>query len=873
MHTVDNTSASRVHCGDVRGDKPTLLPTTKIEYAQDLKFIQPKQVNYPVWSSILSIASLILMTALSTWMFLCLTNPNVNFTSFGFANYQINSSLAAWAWLPFLFTIFGAGVGALFEIYLLVTGTPFVQTRSKATTFIRNIRLLNLAPVSVTIFFAVCCMVITDPGLRLGALYLSGFIGAGLAFALFFSGAPNAVLLTLVGFQALQIILVLTNLPIIGGWVVAALLIGQAMAQMTAFVITAGTPLRSTGFHVTSTFAGICLFAAMVLINSQNPNFSYQVAPSFGTNTLLFWGLVITCMSGLVVTCKCFPKTYNNWRSSFSNAIWTVIYFVLVSAKRFPKPFNLSTVYNKKAPKPIALRPYYTQHPEYLPAGLKVPAAERLEGNVSIFYQLVTKAKKIFALIAIFDHFFPQSNVKTPMTYKKRMEVWSDGSNYWPSMFTKTIFGYSIPGKTLSKAPSTAIKTYKNGQLLAYLAECGVASPLLQSAPESHSGMLMIDLRHLEQYETKPDYQPYGGVAYFKINKQEKCLELVSIIAPRTKNEIFANPDNPVFRQAEDLVIASIYFQIISGKHLAEIHMTYNLVEVSLHNAFDVNGQWNHPIRTALYLHLFSHELAEEITTEHLVQEGAVFNQIFATKYDSLIAHLNDCYTNFEYGSDEDFEKRLNLLSFNSDTNNGRKEILPNACINWEIEYAVIWRRYAEKIVDAIYPNDEAVVSDEYLQCFYQNLLKVVLRGLPARYEYFTTKRGLIRFMADTIHHLVIRHQVYGTTAIRGAMDPRISKVQVPKDMGTTPVDEWRTLAYVALATGRARFTKLMGDFTYLIDGVNSEYQAAMREAFDNLQKDLRNLEVKWNSTAEDKTFNEEFFRAVPSSLHTGPGY
>ena len=104
-------------------------------------------------------------------------------------------------------------------------------------------------------------------------------------------------------------------------------------------------------------------------------------------------------------------------------------------------------------------------------------------------------------------------------------------------------------------------------------------------------------------------------------------------------------------------------------------------------------------------------------------------------------------------------------------------------------------------------------------------------------------------------------------------MDPRISKVQVPKDMGTSSVDEWRTLAYVALATGSARFTKLMGDFTYLIDGADSEYQTAMREAFDSLQKDLRNLEVKWNSTAEDKYFNEEYFRAVPSSLHTGPGY
>ena len=55
--------------------------------------------------------------------------------------------------MPFAFTIFGAGLGALFELYLLIEGTPFQQTRSKGTTFIRNIRLLNLAPVTATILF------------------------------------------------------------------------------------------------------------------------------------------------------------------------------------------------------------------------------------------------------------------------------------------------------------------------------------------------------------------------------------------------------------------------------------------------------------------------------------------------------------------------------------------------------------------------------------------------------------------------------------------------------------------------------------------------------------------------------------------------
>jgi hypothetical protein len=124
---------------------------------------------------------------------------------------------------------------------------------------------------------------------------------------------------------------------------------------------------------------------------------------------------------------------------------------------------------------------------------------------------------------------------------------------------------------------------------------------------------------------------------------------------PRTDEEIFVNPMDATFRRAESMILATIYFQVISGKHLAEIHMIYNLLEVVFHNAFDAQGAFNHPFRTFMYLHLFSHELAEELTTEHLVQEGAVFTQVFATAHDGLIKHLNDCYHSFEYGEDEDF--------------------------------------------------------------------------------------------------------------------------------------------------------------------------------------------------------------------------
>lgn len=355
------------------------------------------------------------------------------------------------------------------------------------------------------------------------------------------------------------------------------------------------------------------------------------------------------------------------------------------------------------------------------------------------------------------------------------------------------------------------------------------------------------------------------------MNSERQKLELISVVAPRTETEIFVNTMDATFRRAESMVLASMYFQVISGKHLGIIHMTYNLLEVVFHNAFDAQGQFNHPFRTFMYLHLFSHELAEELTTEHLVQEGAVFTQIFATTHDSLINHLNDEYHRFEYAADEDFEYREEIMRMD----NG--QLLPGVCINWELAYAKIWRKYTDALIHTIYPDDKAVQNDKYLQDMYRGLKQVYFNNLPKRYAELQTKAGLSRWASDTIHHLTVRHQVYGTTGINSAMDPRISSPQVPKDGGTPGVDEWRSLVCVGLATACARFTLLLGPndekFVYLLDGVDPVYYQGMAKAFEDLHDDLVALDKKWTSDAENRTFNYNYFRAVPSVLRTGPGY
>ncbi len=148
-------------------------------------------------------------------------------------------------------------------------------------------------------------------------------------------------------------------------------------------------------------------------------------------------------------------------------------------------------------------------------------------------------------------------------------------------------------------------------------------------------------------------------------------------------------------------------------------------------------------------------------------------------------------------------------------------------------------------------------------------------RGLPERYDGFQSRAGVARYCTDTIHHLVIRHQVYGTTGVRAAMDPRLSSTQVPRDGGTPGVDEWRSLICVALATARARFTLLSGnDFTPLLDGIeDTALKIKMADTFNELQHQLKNLQVEWTATDDDRDFNENYFRSLPADVHTGPGY
>src|SRR4249920_3555588 len=137
------------------------------------------------------------------------------------------------------------------------------------------------------------------------------------------------------------------------------------------------------------------------------------------------------------------------------------------------------------------------------------------------------------------------------------MELWSDGSNWWPAIFSAELFGNTVPGRELEPAPLPAIEAFKEGQLLAYLTESGIGSTFLKADPSRGPGMLISDFRHLEVLETKPDYARYGGAAVFRVDADEKRLVLHSLLAPLSGEVTLANPRDVAFRDAEARILAS----------------------------------------------------------------------------------------------------------------------------------------------------------------------------------------------------------------------------------------------------------------------------------------------------------------------------
>jgi hypothetical protein len=559
---------------------------------------------------------------------------------------------------------------------------------------------------------------------------------------------------------------------------------------------------------------------------------------------------------------------------------------------------------------------------------------DELPATIEMLSSLVKTVGDGFGFITTLGQFFPESEVDVPLDRKVRMNRWSDGTEYWPRKYFSLASQFPERGLNMLETPRPMVESYKDGQILAYLCQYGVGNAFLKKARETDTypffelvGLnegnpsvspvegegLVVDFTHLETYKTKPDYEAYGGVVFFKFKQTDDNsmrLEVGWLVVPCSKRRTMRDKMSGTYRRGESMITASLYFSVICGKHLAELHMTFNLLEVALVNAFDhemnVNSAMSfdaHPFRLALYVHLFSHGLAVELSVGHLIEKGAVFNQIFALEYSSLIDYISHIYDDFEYAVDEDFEYREAIQRPLMDHPDPRGPSF-NCSMSWESEYRTIFENYATKLVDAMYASDLDVENDPALQSFINSIDKQqggIFGSLPSRHD-FKIKAGISRFLSDTMYHLTVRHEVYGTTSTIGALDPRVGMTMVPRDGGPHGLDEWRSTTYVAMVTAYPAFIHLLQDPANVhpqakrrLDAVfddatpipaemkhspkaKKKLVVNMRKAWDIMQHDLRALHEKWSKDnvggkRAEGDDNFKYFRPLPAELHTGPGY
>ena len=539
----------------------------------------------------------------------------------------------------------------------------------------------------------------------------------------------------------------------------------------------------------------------------------------------------------------------NYVRFIIANFIWSLIYKLLLSTS-FPSPTSISTYYGNK----IKWIPYHEKYPKAYP--LSILSAAYIP-NSQKFGELSRKINFLFRIISQVDKFLPQSDVSESIIYKDRIKV-LDPEFYVPS------FIETLGKKNRFNIPKTLETYHSYDQALVWMVLYGHCSTMLKKISESDSLYThMIDLSWLEKYHPKKDCYGYGGKAYFTQNPITMDLTLQSIHLPEGSK---IKPSDSQFKNALTRILSSTGFVSVAGFHLIGIHMLLNLITVSLYNTFSVNFNKNcHPFYAIMNIHFYNHCLVEEITTAHLVEKGAVFSQIFALKHEDMCTFINDYFCSIEFGSEADLESRIEVLG-----------IIPRySQIEWQLEYKKIFKRYAEKVVDIMYPNEMDLQNDTLISNFYDELnstLESRRGGAPGlqRFSKFSEKKYLVNFITDCMHIAIVSHKVYGTKVPEYAVHPTLMPSQVHLDFSLPSIDDYMSLIFVTAATSRVNFTLLLSvDANIVFGNVQpDDIRIGLIQSFNDMKQDLVELGIRWSSDV-----NEQYQRCLPSELECAAGY
>jgi len=295
-----------------------------------------------------------------------------------------------------------------------------------------------------------------------------------------------------------------------------------------------------------------------------------------------------------------------------------------------------------------------------------------------------------------------------------------------------------------------------------------------------------------------------------------------------------------------------------------------------------------------MHLHFFNHIVVNDSTTGHLLENTAIFVQIFPWTIRGLYQFLEAVVRNYDYMSDADLETRKAVTD----------GIMPEqSTLTWESKYKAIYVNYATQIADVTWKTDEDVAKDKQMQQFLKNLNVNIPKGVPARLRSrdgtvaVTSKAQAAEIMASAIFVVTCRHEVYGTLFGNWAYEPYIMQSQLPLDFGPPAVNDYQAMVGIAMATSRKPATKLMiredpmpgekttvglprnehgvgmRNFKYFIRNLPTEESEGLGRAFDYMQTALNGLYVDMAGNREKREMANWFLQVTPEMLETGAGY
>lgn len=777
-------------------------------------------------------------------------------------------------YLPFVLSLWGASVGVLFE-------QGDVALRHRELVSRNRISNVPLVTSAFTLVYLAIAFPAAPTALLQGAYAALILLAATLGFLAFTLKARPALLGVLIA----QVVLNggLSYLSPVKGFPHGLL------ALHTLFTLLGWCDQRAgTLFHVANIVGGEYFFSAIL-----SPDL--VVAPALAALTFrehaAYFGAAVVLVA--LVVRGAFPLIWSQFRFVFNHLVWTLIYIRLITEPAmYPQPMS-EEIYSN-APR-VEFVSYGATHPRA--ALFEFNAAEVIPASQKLFRYTFIKVS--FFVIRLLDTYFPQARVHVKRAHKLLVQ------GTFAEQFPPEVVAAVGPA---TQTRETVTDFMRRGQLLTYIVSYAHGLTMLTKGRKANT--LELDFDSMAAHATKPEYRAYGGVAVFRRIGEghdavpvglgfTQLLELVSVQASRDSPAVAVPAagseglrQGSAFRKIEADLLASSLAHCVIGKHCSGIHSYFNLIAVSLHNAFDTQrwlvGAGGHtypnPFRLVMMPHFYNHVVVEELTTPHLLERDSVFTQIFAYTNEGLRGYYDQVFATFELNQDADMEARLALLGFAADIDMDPRAISHDLSfqLSWELKYHQLYRKYAGAIVAAAYPADSTkardalVRGDAGVQRFKAELIRATTphaqidgaRQLPQRYT-FDTAESLARFIADTIFCLSIRHEIYGKNSAHYADDWVTVQGQVPRDGGVPSVEEYEAQLYVGLATTRAKYPHFFARdiahrFNYLLAPIAKgapQIHAGLSDAFDLLQAEFQQIEADFTANALERTINFELNR------------